>query len=270
MRRRAALAFSGALLVCGCGGAVHQLPRVNDGEVAVALAEVRSADRGLQRRPVTDAEVAETFRAATSRIHDAALQVCREIGVGECNWQFRISRARDLNAAALPNGLIVLNRGLVEYATNDEEICMVIAHEVAHQAADHVMQSRRSQALGAAIGGVLAGLAGAAATYGQPNSARTIRTAVSYGMQAGVRLGHLSFSKEQEREADYLAALILYRAGVDLDKARGFFVAVARESGRTQTTMLDTHPMGADRLAAWDRAVAEIRASNGRLPPRAS
>jgi hypothetical protein len=28
-------------------------------------------------------------------------------------------------------------------------------------------------------------------------------------------------SKEQEREADYLAAVILYRSGVDLDKARG-------------------------------------------------
>ena len=29
--------------------------------------------------------------------------------------------------------------------------------------------------------------------------------------QLGARIGHLSFSKEQEREADYMAALILYR-----------------------------------------------------------
>jgi hypothetical protein len=33
--------------------------------------------------------------------------------------------------------------------------------------------------------------------------------------------------------------------------------------------MLDTHPAGPDRLASWDRAVAEIRASQGALPARA-
>ena len=33
--------------------------------------------------------------------------------------------------------------------------------------------------------------------------------------------------------------------------------------------MLDTHPAGPERVAGWDRAVAEIRASNGKLPQRA-
>ena len=121
-----------------------------------------------------------------------------------------------------------------------------------------------------AIGAALVGLAGAAASSGQSGSGDTIRTAIELGARTGAMVGHLSFSKEQEREADYIAALILYRAGVDLDKARGLLVTMARESGRTQTNMLDSHPVGPERLAAWDRAVAEIRASNGRLPPRAS
>ncbi len=88
-------------------------------------------------------------------------------------------------------------------------------------------------------------------------------------MQAGAGIGRVSFSKEQEREADYIAAVILHRAGYDLRKARGFLVTMARASGRRETGMLDTHPAGPERLAAYDRAAAEVVASGGRLPARA-
>ena len=46
-------------------------------------------------------------------------------------------------------------------------------------------------------------------------------------------------------------------------------MTMARASGRKETGMLDTHPAGPERVAGWDRAVAEIRASNGKLPQRA-
>jgi predicted Zn-dependent protease len=118
--------------------------------------------------------------------------------------------------------------------------------------------------IGAMIGVALVGLAGALA--GSNPGADATRSAA----QLGARVGHLSFSKEQEREADYMAALILYRAGVDLDKARSLLVNMAARSGGMATTFLDSHPAGPERVAAWDRAVAEIRASNGRLPQRAS
>ena len=101
-------------------------------------------------------------------------------------------------------------------------------------------------------------------------AADVTRSAVRAGANLGGVIGGISFSKEQEREADYLAALILYRAGIDLDKARGFLVKMARASGKQDTGMLDTHPAGPERIASWDRAVAEIRASSGRLPQRAS
>ena len=271
MRRRALLALSGALLLLlgGCAGAVHQLPQVSEGQVAAALAEVRSEAGGMQRRPVSDAEVIAALRAAKLRIHAAALELCREMNVGTCHWQFEALRSSVLNASAMGNGLVLLNRGLVEYGLSEEELCLVIAHEIAHHAADHVGQSVRNQMIGATIGAVLLGAATAAITSGQRDSGYAIRAATQIGMQGGAMIGQLSFSKEQEREADYLAALILYRAGVDLDKARGLLVTMARSSARNETTVLDSHPIGPDRLAAWDRAVAEIRESNGRLPPRA-
>ncbi|MBL6614815.1 MAG: M48 family metalloprotease [Reyranella sp.] len=269
MGRRALLALSGLLLLGGCSGAVHQLPPVSTDQVAAALAEVRSGGGGAMLRAVSDDEVRTALREAVRRIDAAASQVCREMNVGTCQWKFAISREHSLNAGALDGGLVVLNRGLVENGLGEEELCIVIAHEIAHHAANHVVQGRRNAAIGATVGAVLLGVATAAIASGQRDGAYAVHNAVQIGMRTGAMIGHLSFSKEQEREADYLGALILYRAGVDLDKARGLYLTMARSTERNETNILDSHPIGPDRLAAWDRAVAEIRASNGRLPPRA-
>lgn len=266
MRRRSFLALSGAFCVCGCAGAVHRLPQIDGGSLSLAQGEVQSAG-APQRRPVSDQEVAETLNSALRRIRPAATQICHEMRVGVCTWQFRVSSNRSMNASAGANGLIVVNRGIVEYATNEEEVALVIAHEIGHQAADHVAAGRRNQAVGAVVGAVLLGALGAAASYA--SGVNVTNSAMQTGADVGSKVGRISYSKEQEREADYLAALILYRSGFDLDKARGFLVTMARASGRKETGMLDSHPAGPERVAGWDQAVAEIRATNGRLPPRA-
>jgi len=249
---------------------VHQLPQISQGNLGLAQTEVQEAGGPPPRRAVTDEEVLETLRSAERRIRAPAAQICGEMNVGVCEWRFGAVRDRSMNAGAWPNGLIVVNRGIVEYAANEEEVCLVIAHEMGHQAANHIATSQRNQAVGAMIGAVLLGVAAAAASYRSYGGADITRSAVETGANLGGAIGGISFSKEQEREADYLAALILYRAGVDLDKARGFLVTMARASGQRETGMLDTHPAGPERIAGWDRAVAEIRAANGRLPRRAS
>jgi predicted Zn-dependent protease len=172
-----------------------------------------------------------------------------------------------MNASAGPNGLIVINRGIVEYAANEEEVAMVIAHEIGHQAADHVATGRRNQQVGALVGAVLLGALGAAASYG--SGVNVTNSAAQAGANLGGAAGRISYSKEQEREADDIAALILYRSGIDPDRARGILVSMARATGRKETGMLDSHPAGPERVAGWDQAVAEIRATNGRLPQRA-
>ena len=216
-----------------------------------------------QRRWVSEDEAAVALRAAIQLVRGPATNLCHEMNVGVCDWRFRLSRDRQLNAGAMGHGQIVLNRGIVEYAGSDEEVCLVVAHEISHHAANHVARATGNQMIGALVGAGVAGLV-AAATGGNPNAGVTQSAA-----ELGAMVGRLSYSKEQEREADYMAALILYRAGIDLDKARALLVTMASRSGRMETTFFDSHPAGPERVAAWYRAVAEIRASNGRLPPRA-
>jgi len=262
MQRRSFLALAGSGLVCGCG-AVHQLPAVGSGDIAMAQAEVRMAPLP-QRRTVSDDEVIQMLRTSIQMVRGPAANLCQEMNVGVCEWKFQVSRNRDLNAGAMGYGQVVLNRGIVEYAANEEEVCMVVAHEIGHHAANHIARGQRNRMIGAVLGVAVIAAAGAIAGSNPGNAAT--RSAA----QLGASIGTLAYSKEQEREADYMAALILYRAGIDLDKARGLLVTMASGSGRMETTFLDTHPAGPERVAAWDRAAAEIRASNGRLPARAS
>jgi predicted Zn-dependent protease len=268
MWQRTLLALIGAGFLSGCAGAVHQLPKVDGANLSLAQTEVAAAGGAPARHEVSDEEVTAEFRTTLARIRPAATQVCREMAVGVCEWRFLSSKDRSMNAGALPNGVIVVNRGIAEYADNEEEVAMVIAHEIGHQSANHVATAQRNQAVGAVVGAVLLGAVGALASYRSPNAGNITSSAVQGGASLGAAVGRISFSKEQEREADYIAAVILYRSNMDLDKARGFLVKLARASGRKETGLLDTHPAGPERLAAWDKAVQEIRTSNGALPKK--
>ncbi|MGX9965230.1 M48 family metallopeptidase [Roseomonas sp. F4] len=270
MRRRSFLATAGSSLLCGCGGAIHRLPQISNGNISLAQGEIRTSEGPPPRREISDDEVLDTMRSALRRIRPAAEQLCREMNVGVCTWTFRALPDRTLNAGAGSNGAIVINRGIVEYAANEEEVALVLAHEMGHQAANHIVNTQKNQAVGALIGALIVGAAGAYAARGGYYDPNLSRSSVEAGANLGGAIGRISFSKEQEREADYLAALILYRSEIDLDKARGFLVTMARASGRAETGMLDTHPAGPERIAGWDSAVLEVHASNGRLPPRAS
>jgi predicted Zn-dependent protease len=84
----------------------------------------------------------------------------------------------------------------------------------------------------------------------------------------GSRLGVLAFSKEQEREADRLALLLLWRARSQAEAARGFLITMSRASTRRETGLFDSHPAGPERLAAFDATLAELRAT-GAIPLRA-
>src|SRR5215471_8364630 len=106
MRRRSFLALSGSCLLCGCSGVVHRLPEINPHNLTLARTEVQLAGGPPPRHAVTDDEVLMTLRAAAWRVAGSGVQLCREMNVGVCDWQFRVSRDQSLNAGARPGGLI--------------------------------------------------------------------------------------------------------------------------------------------------------------------
>jgi len=82
----------------------------------------------------------------------------------------------------------------------------------------------------------------------------------------GAQAGRLACSRADEREADDLAACITARAGYDLVQAGGTWAKLADSAAPATAGLLDTHPAGPERLAAWEAAEREIAASPEGLP----
>ena len=138
---------------------------------------------------------------------------------------------------------------MLTYASSDEEIAAVIAHEYGHIFAGHIERSEENAGLGV-LTGLLGGLAVVAA--GGPN---VIQEAGDAGQGIGFRVN----SKEFELEADYYSALILRNSGIDLEHGRNLLIRIARMAqghpggGWTGDArlMATTHPADNYRIARW-------------------
>ena len=200
LQRRSFLAFASAGCVCGCAGAVHQLPRLDSGNLSLAQSEVQAAGGAPSRREVSDEEVRQILDSALAHIRPAASQLCHEMQVGVCVWRFRLSSDRSLNANAGADGTITVNRGAVEYAQNEEEVAVVIAHEMGHQMANHVATGRRNQQVGAIAGAILLGALGAVAGYYAKDTTGTMADQAGQGGRpVGSRLA--AFPSPRSRSA---------------------------------------------------------------------
>lgn len=260
----ACLAGACCLALQGCGGTAFKLPPVSDREALLAAQEI-DADANLPQFPRSDAYYREAISRLARQLTERVASICARAETEECRFTFHYVDDDEVNAHIDADAQVSLHRGLLDYLQTDEEIAAVMAHEMSHQIAGHVDESTRSILLGAVLGGLLMG--GAAAAGGADQA--TADDAAGMGMTYGGRIGQLTFSKEQEREADLLAAYVLARAGFDLRRAGRMFEVLAKLDSYALSSWNNTHPMGAERVVAWRKAMAEVEASSDKLPTMA-
>jgi hypothetical protein len=92
MIHRHMLALSSLAALSACSGAVHQLPTLNQSNLALAQTEV-AAGAAPQRHAVADDEVLAVLKSATARIRPSAAQLCHEMALAPAigdSWFLRI------------------------------------------------------------------------------------------------------------------------------------------------------------------------------------
>ncbi|MBC7796588.1 MAG: M48 family metalloprotease [Pyrinomonadaceae bacterium] len=161
-------------------------------------------------------------------------------------FTIKVVDSDEVNAFALPGGYFYVNKGLILAADNESELAGVMAHEIGHVAARHVVESNGKQN---AIGlGILAGTILTGGIAGQ----------LLYNTQ-GLLQGLLGsqFSRDAEREADRLGVQYMYAAGYDPNGMTTMFEKLMAQDKRpkgkkpgTITKLFSTHPQTTDRRGA--------------------
>lgn len=132
-----------------------------------------------------------------------------------------------------------LTQGMMGFVESDDELAMVVAHELGHIVAGHVQKKKRN-ALWGALGGAL--LDGLAARYGG------VDTRGAYS-EALATAASRKYSQDFENEADAIGAEILAAAGIDFFDAINFWRRISMESpGGVAASHSASHPSSPERF----------------------
>jgi Zn-dependent protease with chaperone function len=149
--------------------------------------------------------------------------------------EIRVLLHKDPNAVALPGGHVRLFSGFLSFAASPEEIAAVMAHELAHVRLRHVTQKMvRSAGLGLVV---------------------SVLTGDASGLAAGAvhALVGLSYSRDDEAEADAEGLAMLAATGISGVGMESFFRRIAEREG-SGWSFLSTHPDSAGRGRARNGA----------------
>ncbi|UTW13697.1 M48 family metalloprotease [Marinobacterium rhizophilum] len=167
-----------------------------------------------------------------------------------------------LNAFAVPGGVIGVHGGLLLSAEAEDELASVLAHELAHLSQRHfaqqLEQERRNRPfmMAAVLGSILV-----AAADPQAGAAALTST-----LGAG-ELARLSFSRQNEQEADRLGMATLASSGIDPDAMPRMFERMQRSMrfyGDRPPEFLLTHPVTQSRIADALNRAAQLPTPNAK------
>jgi len=167
------------------------------------------------------------------------------------NYHFYVIKNDEYNAFATPAGHVFVNSGLLEAMENEEELAGILSHEIAHVVCRHISQKiERAQKIGIATlagvaAGILLGVGGSAAAA----------NALTIGSTAAGQSLELSYSREDEFQADQIGLACLTKAGYDGEGLLSMLKKLwsRRWFGPAQIpTYLSTHPATEERMANID------------------
>lgn len=247
-RRSAGLWLVLALVLALCGAVALGLARLPT-TVAKHLPPEWEEELGDAAFAQLSLELTLLEDAAT----DAALEALMaplepELAASDVTWEFYVADEEELNAMALPGGIIVVHSGLILAAEDGDEVLAVLAHELTHVTEQHSVR-RLIKTMGTFV--LLRALVGDA-----PGVLADVAAMAPFLLAQ-------SYSRGYERDADAGALRIMNDVGLDPAAMATMFGRFAeREAELTAEGMdvpnwLRTHPATDQRIAFFEDAAAE-------------
>ncbi|MHC4267749.1 MAG: M48 family metalloprotease [Planctomycetota bacterium] len=153
-----------------------------------------------------------------------------------------LNESGKINAYAKFSG-IQFTSGMVHFVENDDELAIIMGHELAHLTAKHLPKNISM----AALCGTLGGLTGPFAP---------LTTQALYA----------PYSRGTEREADYLGLIYAHNAGFDIAKGVALWKRFALEIPKSRSkSYLRSHPASPERILRVKKVVELIKSGKNPL-----
>lgn len=168
--------------------------------------------------------------------------------VAGCAYPVTLTDDGEINAYA-DGKAIYVTRGMLRFARSDNELALVIAHELGHNALEHVDKKQRNALIGGLAGLIIEG-ALASAGGGSPSGSLTNQMA---------NIGGMAYSVGFEQEADYIGMYMMARAGYDTKDVENFWRRMSAEADPNSINRRTSHPTSPERFVAIQKTHTEIR-----------
>src|SRR3981189_254760 len=212
-------------------------------EREIALGKSLAQEVERSSKPIADPVVTEYVnRVGQNLVRNSDAQV---------PFTIKVIDSDEVNAFALPGGFFYVNSGLILRAEEESELAGVMAHEISHVTARHGTKNATKGELMqmASIPLMILGPVGWAG-YG-----------IYQGLNLAIPLTYLKFSRDSEREADFLGLQYMYKAGYDPTAYVTFFERIQSDEKRRPGTIpkvFSTHPPTPERIEAAQKEIARI------------
>ena len=166
-------------------------------------------------------------------------------------WEVNLIDSPQINAFCMPGGKIAFYTGILDkLQLSDDEVAVVMGHEMAHALREHARERMGKSALtqgGMRLGGaVVAGLFGI-----DPRL-------TDMAARGGANLLTLEFSRENESEADLVGLELAARAGFNPRAGISLWNKMSAANKGAPPQWLSTHPAGKTRIAEMEKNLPKV------------
>lgn len=154
----------------------------------------------------------------------------------------------DVNAFALPGGIVAINSGLLTLGENESEVASVFAHEIAHVTQRHIARNFANAKSFSVVSALtlLGSILAVAYGGGELGQAAIITT------QSALLERQLAYSRSFEQEADRVGMQMLVSANIDPQGMPGFFEKLNKHTQLNRGKIpefLSSHPLTTSRIS---------------------
>ena len=162
------------------------------------------------------------------------------------NWEVNLIGSKQINAFCMPGGKIAFYTGILDtLKMTDDEVAMVMGHEVAHALREHARERMGKQAATNIGANVLSSV------LGLGNAGNAV-------LGASANLLTLKFSRDDETEADTVGLELAARAGYDPRAGITLWRKMQAANKGAPPQWLSTHPASDSRIKEIEKHLPEV------------